>query len=453
MNALDAITSPLAFKILGLAIAALVLLSLAGSLVGSLLRSRRAARRARHELEEFRARIELARAAAEKQREQAALSWQGYRKFEVRRRQVENLCGDICSFYLYPHDRRPLPEFLPGQFLTFRLDVPGQRKPITRCYSLSAAYEREFYRVSIKRIAGRTVDGHEQPPGVASNFFHDHVKEGDILDVKAPAGKFVLDVHRGYPVVLIGGGVGITPVLSMFETLARAQPNRPALLFYGVRSSDEVVLGSHLVELAQGSAGRKVFFCYSKPNERDQGYIARTQQAVQAAIQGAAPWPEVYHLGSRVTGDLVKGFLPGESAVDTHHFYICGPGPMLLSLTSSLQEWGVPEGHVHYEAFGPSTVKRAAKTSQRMPVQSFQVSFSRSGKTAVWTPESESLLDLAEQEGVDVDSGCRAGDCHSCKVAIKSGEVSYLKDPPEAPEAGSALLCVAVPKGDLVIDA
>ncbi len=151
--------------------------------------------------------------------------------------------------------------------------------------------------------------------------------------------------------------------------------------------------------------------------------------------------------------DWVRGVLPGESARDTHQFFICGPGPMLQAVTKSLSEWGVPDNHVHFEAFGPSTVKKSPKSTKRMVTKACSVSFSKSGKTANWTPDSGSLLDVAEEAGIDIDSGCRAGDCHSCKVAIKSGEVIYLKDPGDPPEAGTILACVAIPKADLVLDA
>jgi len=133
---------------------------------------------------------------------------------------------DVCSFYLAPHDGKPLPRFLPGQYLTFQLRPPGQAKPIVRCYSLSdRPGVPERYRVTIKRVAAPP-DKKEIPPGVASNYFHDHLQVGDILDVKAPAGQFVLDLQATTPVVFLAGGVGVTPLLSMINALAEARSSR-----------------------------------------------------------------------------------------------------------------------------------------------------------------------------------------------------------------------------------
>ena len=101
-------------------------------------------------------------------------SWQGFRKFKVERKFPEG--GGICSFYLHPHDDRPLPFFEPGQYLTFKLDIPGQKKQTIRCYSLSDQPLSDYYRVSIKAIPPPN-DNPDAPPGLGSNFFHDHMEQ------------------------------------------------------------------------------------------------------------------------------------------------------------------------------------------------------------------------------------------------------------------------------------
>ncbi len=143
----------------------------------------------------------------------AVAAWNGFRTFRVDRKDIEDVAQSVCSFYLVPEDAQPLPAFLPGQFLTFRLDVPtpvGTTEQIIRCYSLSDAPRPDYYRVSIKRVPAPAGSGF--PPGRSSNFFHDHVAVGDILQVRAPAGHFHID-RSDAPVVLIGGGIGITPML------------------------------------------------------------------------------------------------------------------------------------------------------------------------------------------------------------------------------------------------
>ncbi|MBK6907564.1 MAG: hypothetical protein IPH08_10960 [Rhodocyclaceae bacterium] len=137
-------------------------------------------------------------------------AWGGFRNFRVDRKEIEDGAQSICSFYLVPEDKQPLPAFKPGQFLTFRLDVPapdGKTEQITRCYSLSDAPRQDFYRVSIKRVPAPT--GSAYLPGRSSNYFHDHVQVGEVLQVRAPGGHFHIDSSDA-PVVLVGGGIGIT---------------------------------------------------------------------------------------------------------------------------------------------------------------------------------------------------------------------------------------------------
>jgi len=173
-------------------------------------------------------------------------AWPGFRTFRVERKVVEDAAQSVCSFYLVPQDGQPLPSFLPGQFLTFRLDVAsaaGGNEQIIRCYSLSDAPRPDRYRVSIKRMPPPM--GCDVPPGRSSNFFHDHVAAGSLLQVRAPAGHFHID--RGdAPVVLIGGGIGITPMLSMLNWCLAEQPGRELWLFYGVRAGRELVMKAHI---------------------------------------------------------------------------------------------------------------------------------------------------------------------------------------------------------------
>jgi ferredoxin len=126
----------------------------------------------------------------------------------------------------------------------------------------------------------------------------------------------------------------------------------------------------------------------------------------------------------------------------------------MSSLTKGLKEWGVPEETIHLEAFGADTVRKAAPTpTAQEGAAAFQVTFQRSNKLCAWSLEAGSLLDFAEANEVKIDSGCRAGNCGTCLTAIKSGEIRYLNEPGVRPEKGSCLACIAVPQGDLVLDA
>ena len=161
-------------------------------------------------------------------------AWSGWREFRVARRVFEDRSRSMCSFHLEPVDGVALPPFRPGQFLTFMLQVAGTDGPhpdgqrtITRCYSLSDRPDPKEYRVTIKRVLPPTARP-DVPAGVSSSHFHDRVREGDVLKVKAPAGHFFIDPDPNIPAVLIAGGVGITPVMAMLRSLTdRANATSP----------------------------------------------------------------------------------------------------------------------------------------------------------------------------------------------------------------------------------
>ena len=283
------------------------------------------------------------------------------------------------------------------------------------------------YRVSIKRVPpprGRD----DVPPGKSSNFFHDHVQENDILDVKAPGGNFFLDVTKTTPIVLIGGGIGLTPVLSMLEAVVAHGFQRDVWFFYGVRNSDEHIMKDYLNELDKAHHRLNLRICYSDPKDGDE--------------------PDVdYHHAERVSVDLFKRVLESNN----FEYYICGPPPMMESLVADLKDWGVPTDAIHFEAFGPASVKKTAPPAA--DTQGVKVTFQKSNKSLSWTSDAGSLLEFAEANGVEIDAGCRAGNCGTCLTAVRSGEVDYLNEPGERPESGSCLVCVGVPKSELVLDA
>ncbi|NND81684.1 MAG: 2Fe-2S iron-sulfur cluster binding domain-containing protein [Gammaproteobacteria bacterium] len=367
---------------------------------------------------------------ATQQEEKNLNAWSGTRKFRVDRIVPE--ATDICSFYLAPHDGKPLPAFDPGQYLTFQLDVAGHDRAVIRCYSLSdSPLERDRYRVTIKRI-GPPRKEPDAPPGVSSGYFHTVLKEGDILDCKSPGGNFYLDTAEHTPIVLIGGGIGITPMLSMLKTVCMSGSKRETWLFYGVRDGAELVQPEVFRELEKAHENVHVRFCFSSPAEHEK--------------QG-----EHYDHHSRVTVDLMQEVLPSMN----YDYYICGPGPMMNSITEGLEAAGVEKNHVHYESFGPASVKPKTPppTAEADSGVSFKVMFAKSNKELDWQPSSGTILDFAEANGINMDCGCRAGSCGTCTIAVREGTFDYIDEISAETEAGSCLACMAVPKDRLVIDA
>ena len=396
----------------------------------SLLRALADRRQNRATLEKLRAQLAETKLRC-REAEQAQTGWNGIRKFAVVKKIRE--CDDVNAFYLKPHDGRPLPQFKPGQYLTFQLDLPGRDKPLIRCYSLSdSPHQKEYYRVTIKKEKAPP-DKPELPPGAGSSFFTDTVKEGDILNVKAPTGHFFLDMTKTNPVVLLAGGVGITPMLSMANAIAASGSKREVYFFFGVRNVREHIHKAELEKLAADNDNIHLHIAYSKPSEKD--------------VKG-----KDYQHEGRVGIELLKEILPSNN----FEYFLCGSGAFMKSLTDGLEAWGVPDKDVHFEAFGPATVKKKTvvpSPSETVHLAKINVTFARSNKTVRWEPSLENLLEFAKAQGVKIDSGCCAGSCGSCGVAIKSGDVDYLKKPDATPETGSCFTCVCRPKNDLVLDA
>ena len=362
-------------------------------------------------------------------------AWAGIRLFKVIARQHEDAAHSQCSFHLQPVDGKALPEFRPGQFLTFVLQIPesasaGGARAVTRCYSLSDAPAADHYRVSIKRVlppAGRP----ELAPGLSSNHFHDHVQVGDVLQVKAPSGHFYLDPDPAVPAVLVAGGIGITPMMSMLLWCLSKQPERAVHLYYGLRQGAEHAFKAQLEQLAAAHPRLNLHVVYSRPAPGD--------------VAGR----DFQHTG-HVDLALLKKTLPH----GRHQFYLCGPAALMETLVPALAEWGVPDADVHFEAFGPASVRRPAAASVAAAAEpAIEVRFSRSGRTLTWDGRDANLLDFAERHGVVVESGCRSGGCGSCETRATSGTVTYAQQPDHDVAAGHCLLCVGRPQSALVLEA
>ncbi|MBK1720005.1 2Fe-2S iron-sulfur cluster-binding protein [Thiocystis violacea] len=358
-------------------------------------------------------------------------AWSGDREFVVQRRVIEDGNASVCSFYLAPADGGPLPSYRPGQYLTFKLEVPdpatNTTKTVVRCYSLSDRPRVNQYRVSIKRVPA-PANGPDAPPGVASNYFHDHIQEGARLSVRAPSGHFYLNEDSKLPIVLIAGGIGITPLLSILNTLAHRGDPREVWLFHGVRNRGEQIMKEHLASLRDTHPGFQLHVCYGEPSEED--------------VQGV----DYQHRGWLDIRLLQKTLRFGR-----YEFYVCGPPMMMEALVPALEASGVTPENIHYESFGPASLtKRRAPVSTTVSAP-VAVRFSQSGKTIQWDSTSESLLELAEDQGIRVDSGCRAGSCGSCQTRIESGEVTYQQTPDADVEPGHCLLCIATPTTDLTL--
>jgi uncharacterized protein len=396
-----------------------------------------------------RRKLELELSGASRGKIAVNTAWEGWRTFRVA--QLVRETADTMSVYFEPEDGGALPRFLPGQYVTLSLRVPGEMRPIVRCYSLSHAPVGNYYRCTVKEVPPPT-DRPELPFGKASRHINRRLAEGEMVDLKAPHGNFTLDVTRKTPVVLIGAGIGVTPLFSMLQAVAATKDlsveGRQVIAFLQFRSGEHHPLRNELAALARQNKNIQIVTVYSTPAPGD--VIGRD-----------------FDRRGRLTLEIVQKSLRGSG----HDFYICGPGSLMESMVVGLEQSGIAPQHIHFEAFGPASVKRAGRpkpgdgsdnrsagpsqipngTPQSAPAPS--ILFELSGITAAWSDKTDSLLELAEAHQIPVESGCRAGNCGTCAMAIKSGKVVYSTPPGSPPPAGSCLPCICVPDGPLVLQA
>ena len=342
--------------------------------------------------------------------------------FPIEIARIERESEVITSFYLRRVDGAPLSAWEPGQFLPIRLTIPGQPAPVLRPYSLSTCSNPDYYRLSIRRIND----------GLVSRFLHDSGKVGLRIEAMTPRGKFTLDQSSNRTVVMLSGGVGLTPMMAMLEHMAAAGKRtgqfRPAYFIHGAENSRVHAFGERVKELAAEYPGLVVHVCYSAPATSDT--IGVTHQT--------DGWVSI---------DLLKKVLP----FGDYDFYLCGPPPFMTSLYAGLIGLGVRPERIRFESFGPATVLRPEAPAK--PVEAAathggeaRVRFSKSGVDAQWAASKGTLLELAEAAGLTPAFGCRSGICGTCRTRIRAGAVEYLEEPLATRAEEEVLLCCSVPR-------
>jgi len=357
-----------------------------------------------------------ARVKVEEQRN----SW---RRFTVTR--IEEESAAIRSFYLESTDGQPLAPFEAGQFLTLRLPLPDQDTPLVRTYTVSSSPGEPHYRISVKK----------EDQGRVSRHLHRAIRPGDQLDAKAPRGGFTLDAQNKRPAVLIAGGVGITPMISMARHAIReglrTRHRRPITVLH---SAHDIVTRAFAEE----------FRAWEQTSDGQLRYLSLVSRAEESAIANGEVWRQ-----SRIDADVLRSALP----LDDYDFYLCGPAAFMQSVYDSLMSLGVPDARIFAEAFGPASLERKGLEVPVPPAEQAIVRFAKSGFEYPWTPEEGSLLELAEDHGLTPEFSCRTGTCGSCSTRIQSGSVTYRTPPSAAPQDGEALICCAVPaKGSETVE-
>ena len=248
--------------------------------------------------------------------------WHGFRKCVVAKKVKES--DEVYSFYLKPEDGGPLPPYHAGQYTCFRLDIPGHGV-IYRSYTLSTASGKEHFRVSIKRERGVQ----SYPNGVCSHYFHDQVKEGDVLEVAPPYGDLTL-VETTRPYVFIAAGIGITPMFSMFQSAVEAKLPQKIYFLQAMRNGRLHPLKNEVRELARANPSVTLRTFYSQAEPADK-------------------LGEDYDSPEHLTKKSLQEIVPDADC----EFYFTGPVAFMRAVRTALREWNVPPERVHYECFGP----------------------------------------------------------------------------------------------------
>ena len=333
---------------------------------------------------------------------------------ELRVVEIVDETPSTRTFVLEPAGTsRPL-VYEAGQHLTLLVEIGGVTH--RRCYSFSSSPASGLRpAITVRRM----------PEGLVSRHLHERIRAGDTLVATDPSGQFMLATQPTLErtIAFVAGGVGITPLISLAETLLREEPRSRAILLCGNRCEDEIIFRERLSALQSEFASRLVVrHALDQPPANWSG--------VTGALDGAATL--------RLLG-----------ATDADAFYVCGPEAMMADVCSALAGAGVAADRVRTERFAYASV-----TTTRIPTHSAEVTFAASGRRITAKP-GQTILQAGLEAGIDLPSSCTMGGCGACKVRKTSGKVvmsepNCLSD--REREAGYLLACCSYADTDLTIE-
>jgi len=352
-------------------------------------------------------------------RQKAKASRNLWRSFRVT--SVQDESEVIRSFTFEPADNLPASAFEPGQFLTLRTQPEGS-EPLVRTYTVSSAPGDAGYRISVKR----------EPDGAMSNHLHDALKAGDLVDIKAPKGQFFLNAAETRPAVLIAGGVGITPMMSMVRHVlnegARTRHTRSLTVFHSARTVAQRAFHGAL-RLAEETSDGKIRYVSA---------ITRPERKTEVGAD--------YDVAGQLSSDLLRDRL----ALDDYDYFLCGPPPFMQAVYDMLRDLGARDDRIFAESFGPASLQRrpTGQSPSHQPepeAEEATVRFQASGKETRWSQGDETLLETAEAQGLTPPFSCRSGSCGSCLTRKIAGKVVYRSQPAAEHSEDEVLICCAVP--------
>ncbi len=310
---------------------------------------------------------------------------------------------------------------IPGQYLNLALTIDGKR--VNRSYTIaSPPTRRDYCEISVKKA----------PDGYGSKHLHETWQEGQRIKVSAPAGKFHFAGHESERIVLIAGGIGITPMMSVIRAMTDGAWKGEMYLLFSVRLVKDIVFADEIAKLE----------------------AAHSNLHVKITVSGD---PDTAWDGARgnITRELVTAFVPG---LTTGPVMLCGPDRMMTAMREVLVSLGIPDAQVHQEAFiSPPAVEAAVEADTEISDESVErtVTFRQANKRIAVT-NGLTVLECAEDVGIEIPNECRSGICGQCKCRLVTGKVvmetqDALTNADRA--KGLILACQARPVRDVEIDA
>lgn len=360
----------------------------------------------------------------------------GAENLTVRCIQVIEETHDVKTFRFVAEPAK-LFSYKPGQFMTLNLEIEG--KKVRRSYTLSSTPSRpHVLEITVKRVPPPTGVA-DAPPGLVSNWLHEQITVGSQVQLTNPMGQFTVD-DTAQKLMFICAGSGITPLMSMSRWLLDMGSEIDVVLIYSIRTLKDFIYRHELESMAARYDNFKLAVTITRPESglAWAGYTGRLNDLMLRAI--APDWQE-------------------------RTAYVCGPNPFMEGVKTMLKTLGLPMKNYHQESFGDSSsqkkssanekvdrpeTKVTAVSATRSQERSSIVVFAKSDRE-IPGDEAETILDLAEQEGIELPSGCRMGACGACKLPLLEGEVDYDDDPDCEP--GHLLTCIARPLGKVVVEA
>ncbi len=311
--------------------------------------------------------------------------------------------------------------FVPGQFLNVAFRIGGAR--MNRSYSFSSSpTRREHVELTVRR----------EPRGAVSRHIDGLLKVGDQIEAGGPVGRFTFSGTEADSIVLIAGGVGITPMMSIARYLTERSWPGDIFLLYVCRAPVDFIFQKELATL--------------------EGRNPKLHVAVTMSRAEGTDWKGPR---GRLTKDLLMQTVPN---LVSRRIHLCGPPSMMDSTKAILTELGIPPEQLKTEAFGatkPSPSAAGTTSKPTAPATGPLVTFSKNTKSAK-IHVGQTVLELSEELGIGIENSCRVGTCGVCKVKMTSGEVEMaIQDALDADDKtnGIILACQAKPKGAIAVEA